>query len=81
VPFETYDFPLELQNKPKDFKLCYWLAVELGIVTIPTTEFFTEEYVKKNPSVEYLLRFAVCKTDDYIDKACERLQELKPYMK
>ena len=81
VPFDTYHFPEEIASKPKDFKLCYWLAVEMGIITIPTTEFFTEETIANDKTgIEYLLRFAVCKTDDYIDKACERLLELKPYI-
>lgn len=80
VPFDTYEFPEEIASKPKDFKICYWLAVEMGVITIPTSEFFSEETLAKNPAVEYLLRFAVCKTDDYIDRACTRLLELKPYI-
>ncbi|XBW37645.1 hypothetical protein QEN19_003226 [Hanseniaspora menglaensis] len=81
VPFESYEFPQEIAVKPKDFKLCYWLAVEMGIITIPTSEFFTKETIENDKEgIEYLLRFAVCKTDDYIDKACERLLKLKPYI-
>lgn len=72
-----YPFPEELKSKGKDFRISYWLMNELGIVAIPPTEFYIKEHEK---AAENLLRFAVCKDDEILEKAAERLQLLKEYL-
>ncbi|CAR29942.1 hypothetical protein ZYGR_0AD06330 [Zygosaccharomyces rouxii] len=75
---EDYPYPEELLDKGKDFRISYWLINELGVVAIPPTEFYIKEHEK---GAENLLRFAVCKDDDYLEKAVERLRLLKPHIK
>lgn len=72
-----YPFPQELNNRAKDFRLSYWLVNELGVVAIPPTEFYIKEHEK---AAENLLRFAVCKDNDYLRKSVERLRLLKDYL-
>ncbi|SCV05192.1 LANO_0H02080g1_1 [Lachancea nothofagi CBS 11611] len=74
---EDYPFPDELRSKGKDFRISYWLINELGVVAIPPTEFYIKEHEKV---AENLLRFAVCKSDEYLELAVERLRLLKNYM-
>ncbi|SCU92659.1 LAFA_0F12046g1_1 [Lachancea sp. 'fantastica'] len=74
---QDYPFPEELQSKAKDFRISYWLVNELGVVAIPPTEFYIPEHEKV---AENLLRFAVCKSDDYLQKAVDRLRLLKNYI-
>jgi kynurenine aminotransferase len=51
--------------------------MELGIAAIPPTEFYT----KQNALIaEDYLRFAVCKNDDVLETAKERLRGLKKYL-
>ncbi|AQZ16158.1 BNA3 (YJL060W) [Zygosaccharomyces parabailii] len=75
---EDYPWPTEILNKGKDFRISHWLINELGIVAIPPTEFYIKEHEK---SAENMLRFAVCKDDEYLCKAVERLKLLKPYIR
>ncbi|CCF55609.1 hypothetical protein KAFR_0A01710 [Kazachstania africana CBS 2517] len=72
-----YKYPEELLNKAKDFRISYWLMNELGVVAIPPTEFYIKEH---EHAAENLLRFAVCKDDEYLEKAAERLMLLKEYL-
>lgn len=72
-----YPFPDDLKSKAKDFRISYWLINELGVVAIPPTEFYIPEHEK---AAENLLRFAVCKSDDYLQKAVDRLRLLKQYL-
>lgn len=74
---EGYSYPEEIANKAKDFRIAYWLINELGVVAIPPTEFYIKEHEK---AAENLLRFAVCKDDQYLEKAVDRLRLLKDYM-
>ncbi|KTB13443.1 putative kynurenine--oxoglutarate transaminase BNA3 [Nakaseomyces glabratus] len=74
---EDYVYPEELLEKAKDFRISYWLINEIGIVAIPPTEFYIKEHEK---DAETLLRFAVCKEDEYLAKAAERFQLLKDYL-
>lgn len=77
IPFDTYPFPQEVKSKAKDFQIAYWLINEFGIVAIPPTEFYIPEHEQ---AAETLLRFAVCKTDEYLEKAVDRLKLLKDYI-
>jgi kynurenine aminotransferase len=51
--------------------------MELGVAAIPPTEFFTPQNAHL---VEDWLRFAVCKNDDVLEQAHERLRKLKQYI-
>lgn len=75
----NYKYPPEIASKTNDFKLAYWLINEIGVVGIPPTEFLHPEHRKGNV-LEKCLRFAVCKDDDILKEAVERLKLLKDYM-
>ncbi|THV70234.1 hypothetical protein D6D19_03075 [Aureobasidium pullulans] len=72
-----YPFPAHVASRPRDFKLSYFIIKELGVAAIPPTEFFTDDNAH---IVEDWLRFAICKNDDVLDKAKDRLRGLKKYM-
>lgn len=74
---EDYPFPPHVASRPRDFKLAWFLIQEVGVAAIPPTEFYTDENCK---IVEDYLRFAVCKTDDVLELAKERLRGLKKYI-
>ena len=74
---ENYDFPAQVADRPRDFKLSWFLIMELGVAAIPASEFYTKG---DGDVVEDYLRFAVCKPDDILGKAKERLRGLKKYM-
>ena len=75
---EDYQFPAHVANRPRDFKLCWFLITELGVAAIPPTEFYTPENAH---IVEDYLRFAICKDDAVLDTAKDRLRKLKGYIK
>jgi len=74
---ESYEWPDHVKHRPRDFKLSWFLIMELGVAAIPPTEFYTDENAHL---AEDWLRFAVCKNDDVLDLAKERLRGLKRYM-
>lgn len=51
--------------------------MELGVAAIPPTEFYTHENMHL---AEDYLRFAVCKDDDVLEKAKDRLRGLRKFM-
>lgn len=75
---EEYQFPkIVTERGTRDFKLAYWLIKEIGVVAIPPTEFYT----KKNAHLaENYLRFAVCKDDEILEAAVERLKGLTKFI-
>ncbi|KAI4094248.1 MAG: hypothetical protein LQ344_002327 [Seirophora lacunosa] len=73
-----YDFPPHVAERPRDFKLSWFLIMELGVAAIPPTEFYTPG---NRWMAEDWLRFAVCKEDAVLDGAKERLRGLRKYMK
>lgn len=73
-----YKYPKHVASRPRDFKLSWFLIMELGVAAIPPTEFCTEE--NAHIAQDYL-RFAVCKNDDVLEQAKQRLRGLKKYMK
>lgn len=75
IPNE-YPFPPHLVNRPRDFKMAWFLIQEVGVAAIPPTEFYTD--VNAHIAEDYL-RFAVCKNDDILEAAKERLRALKKY--
>jgi len=74
---EDYEFPPHVAHRPRDFKLAWFFIMELGIAAIPPTEFFTDANAH---IVEDWLRFAVCKDDEVLERAKERLRGLKKYI-
>lgn len=74
---EGYPFPPHVASRPRDFKLAWFLIQEFGVAAIPPTEFYTDA----NASIaEDYLRFAVCKPDEVLESAKERLRGLKKYI-
>ncbi|KAF3911521.1 hypothetical protein ABW20_dc0108401 [Dactylellina cionopaga] len=76
---EDYPFPDFVQSRPRDFKLSWFLIKELGVAAIPPTEFVQPGTIMERHTENYL-RFAVCKDDDVLEAAKERLRGLKQYM-
>lgn len=74
---EDYPYNDDFKDRAKDFKTAYWLINELGVVTIPPTEFYIKEH---EHLAENLLRFALCKDDEVLEKAVVRLRELKKFI-
>lgn len=75
-----YVFPADILGRgTNDYKLAYWLIKEIGVVSIPPTEFVRTEVRPNNP-LENCLRFAVCKDDAMLEDAVARLQKLKQYL-
>jgi len=72
-----YKWPAHVADRPRDFKLSWFCIMELGVAAIPPTEFYTSENAQ---IAEDYLRFAICKPDDVLEKAKERLRGLKKYM-
>ncbi|KXX82313.1 putative kynurenine--oxoglutarate transaminase BNA3 [Madurella mycetomatis] len=75
---EGYPFPPHVAGRPRDFKLAWFLIQELGVAPIPPSEFYTDA---RAHIVSDYLRFAVCKPDDVLEEAKERLRGLKKYLK
>lgn len=74
-----YVFPDSFKDKTRDFKLAYWLINEFGVVGIPPTEFLQPE-TRVGHGLENCIRFAVCKDDDFLQKASDRIRLLKDYI-
>ncbi|KAK0704837.1 pyridoxal phosphate-dependent transferase [Lasiosphaeris hirsuta] len=72
-----YPFPTHVAERPRDFKLAWFLIQELGVAAIPPSEFYTDANAH---IVEDYLRFAVCKPDEVLEDAKERLRGLKKYI-
>jgi kynurenine aminotransferase len=73
-----YHFPPAFAERPRDFKLAWFLMQELGVAAIPPTEFCQDEHAHL---VADWLRFAVCKPDEILEDAKERLKGLKKFIK
>ncbi|CBN74154.1 Kynurenine/Oxoglutarate Transaminase [Ectocarpus siliculosus] len=58
-----------------DWAFCRWLAIEHGLVAIPTSPFFSEDSRKKGLG-NGLVRFCFCKTDETIEAAAEVLMKM-----
>ncbi|KAI5299271.1 v-type proton ATPase 16 kDa proteolipid subunit 2, partial [Ascosphaera pollenicola] len=74
---EEYPFPPHVASRPRDFKLAWFLIHEVGVAAIPPTEFYTDANAQ---IAEDYLRFAVCKNDDVLEMAKERLKGLRKYL-
>lgn len=74
---EGYHFPEHVRHRPRDFQVAWFIIMELGVAAIPPTEFYTDERAEL---AEDWMRFAVCKEDDVLDSAKERLRGLRKYI-
>ena len=72
-----YIFPAHVAERPRDFRLAWFLIMEIGVAAIPPTEFFTPENAH---IVQDYMRFAVCKDDNVLETAKERLRGLRKYI-
>ncbi|KAF7512052.1 hypothetical protein GJ744_002765 [Endocarpon pusillum] len=74
---DRYHFPDHVSHRPRDFRMAWFLIMELGVAAIPPSEFYTPEREKV---AEDWMRFAVCKEDAVLETAKERLRGLRRYI-
>ncbi|EPX70710.1 aminotransferase class I and II [Schizosaccharomyces octosporus yFS286] len=74
---ENYPFPEHILSRPRDFQLCFWMLKEIGVATIPPTEFYTDEDAFM---AQDYLRFSFCKTYETLEEGAKRLQKLKDFI-
>lgn len=72
-----YSFPAHVASRPRDFKLSWFIMMELGVAAIPPSEFYLPENAHM---AENYLRFAICKEDTVLEDAKSRLRGLKKYI-
>lgn len=56
----------------QDWAFCRWMAIEHGLVAIPTSAFYTAESREKGLG-RGLVRFCFCKTEGTLDAAADAL--------
>ncbi|KAG8920165.1 hypothetical protein FRC01_014412, partial [Tulasnella sp. 417] len=74
---EDYPYPDTLKGRGKDFRAAWFIAQEVGVSTIPVSEFYCKEHQEIG---ERFIRFAFCKDYELLQRAAERLQKLKEYL-
>jgi len=74
---DDYPFPESVLGRGRDFRACWFIAMEVGVSSIPVSEFYCEEHVSLG---ENYIRFSFCKDLDTLNAAVERLQKLKKYL-
>ncbi|KAF7332130.1 Aminotran-1-2 domain-containing protein [Mycena kentingensis (nom. inval.)] len=74
---EDYPFPPSVLGRGRDFKACWFIALEIGVSSIPVSEFYCEEHAGIG---EVFARFAFCKDTETLKNAVERLKKLKNYI-
>jgi len=75
---EDYPFPESVLGRGRDFRACWFIAMEIGVSSIPVSEFYCEEHANIG---EAYGRFAFCKDIDTLKAAAERFQKLKQYIR
>ncbi|KDQ64893.1 hypothetical protein JAAARDRAFT_28546 [Jaapia argillacea MUCL 33604] len=75
---DDYPFPASLDGRGRDFRACWFIAMEVGVSSIPVSEFYCEEHCSIGES---FARFAFCKDLETLKAAGERLQNLKKFLK
>jgi len=75
---DDYQFPESLHGRGRDFKACWFIAMEIGVSSIPVSEFYCEEHCNIG---EAYARFAFCKDIDTMHAAAERLKNLSKHLK
>ncbi|KIM46040.1 hypothetical protein M413DRAFT_441102 [Hebeloma cylindrosporum] len=74
---EDYPFPESVLGRGRDFRACWFIATEVGVSSIPVSEFYCEEHANIG---EAYARFAFCKDVDTLRAAAKRFQQLKRYI-
>ncbi|KAJ4467550.1 pyridoxal phosphate-dependent transferase [Lentinula aciculospora] len=74
---EDYSFPESVLERGRDFKACWFIAIEIGVSSIPVSEFYCLEHANIG---EVYARFAFCKDLDTLRHATERLEKLRQYI-
>ncbi|KAA1466232.1 PLP-dependent transferase [Dentipellis sp. KUC8613] len=74
---EDYPFPDSVLGRGRDFKACWFIAMEVGVSSIPVSEFYCEEHTGIG---EKFARFAFCKDIETLKTAGNRLQGLKRFL-
>jgi len=74
---DDYPFPEMVLGRCRDFRAGWFIAMEIGVSSIPVSEFYCEEHVSIG---ENYTRFAFCKDLDTLKVAGERLLKLKKYL-
>jgi len=74
---DDYPFPQSVLGRGRDFKACWFMAIKLGVSSIPVSEFYCEEHYNIG---EVYARFAFCKDVDTLRAAAERLKGLSQYL-
>ncbi|OCH89299.1 PLP-dependent transferase [Obba rivulosa] len=75
---ETYPFPQSVLGRGRDFRASWFIAMEVGVSSIPVSEFYCVEHCAIG---EDYARFAFCKDADTLRRAVERLQGLAKFLK
>ncbi|KAH7887858.1 PLP-dependent transferase [Phlebopus sp. FC_14] len=74
---DDYPFPESVRGRGRDFKACWFIAIEVGVSSIPVSEFYCEEHCKIGESYA---RFSFCKDVETLKQAGERLQSIRKYI-
>ncbi|KAI0939718.1 hypothetical protein AcV5_001042 [Taiwanofungus camphoratus] len=74
---DDYPFPKSVQGRGRDFRACWFIAMEVGVSSIPVSEFYCEEHTAFG---ENYARFAFCKDIETLKKAAGRLQGLQKFL-
>ncbi|KAJ3795173.1 pyridoxal phosphate-dependent transferase [Lentinula aff. detonsa] len=74
---DDYPFPRSVLGRGRDFKACWFIALEVGVSSIPVSEFYCLEHANIG---EVYARFSFCKDVDTLRHASERLKKLKQYI-
>jgi len=74
---EDYNYPSMLDGRGKDFKAAWFIAQEIGVSSIPVSEFYSDEH---RGIGEAYIRFAFCKDEETLRRAGERLGGIAKYL-
>ncbi|KAF5393645.1 hypothetical protein D9757_000136 [Collybiopsis confluens] len=72
-----YPFPESVLGRGRDFRACWFIAIEIGVSSIPVSEFYCVEHANIG---EVFGRFAFCKDLDTLKRAAECFKKLKQYI-
>ncbi|KAL4931863.1 pyridoxal phosphate-dependent aminotransferase [Aspergillus undulatus] len=75
---EAYVFPGTVADADRESQMCWFLVNEIGVAGLPSSGFYVT--VSQAMRDAMLFRFAVCREDDVLGVACERLRELREYI-
>lgn len=64
-------------NTPRDYAFCRWLTEVIGVTAIPPSAFMS---LKNKPLMHNYARFAFCKSDEVMNEAINRLEQVKKYI-